>query len=277
MSSTLRYKGIDIKDFELKNFDGIRLQSKGESEGENGLSIEEHQEREFLEHKKRQKDERVLVIKKELLDSRKNQFDILPLVEHYRGIKEQAKKEHQNKVESDIAEKVSQFKERAYEEGFNKGIQEGICSNQEKLKKEVEAKLEDLAQYIEDVKSEYDDLLLSQRHKIYRLINVLTKWVILRELKNDGKYVERLLEKIILEVNTRSNLLLKVGQDNFEKIPGVLDFFENRFKGIKNTRVEVIHDNSELSKKGMILESDNGILDGTFKTQFKNLDRLLTN
>ena len=275
MSVIREQKNSKIRDFEFDSFDNAGIiKCKTDHQVKDNPLIKKYDEKEFLNCKENEKDQLSSIIKKERIDAKKNQFNILPIVEYYRGIKEQEQIEYDNKVKQVVAEKIYKYKDKAYQDAWVKGHEDGMKSMQSKLQEELKLKVDDLAKYIENIKSEHGQLLATQKQKIYKLVKTLTKWVILRELKDDGKYLERLLEKLILELNSSSNLLLKIGQENFEKISGVLEVFESKFEGIKNTRLEIIQDENELSKNGIILESDNEILDASFKTQFKNLDRI---
>ena len=267
---------FEIKDFEFENFEGTKGLEKEQktSAQKDRPVVKEYKLKGFSEHKREKKRQLGAVIKQERLYAQQTQFNVLPLVKYHRGLEEQEKREYEDKIKQSVEEKFNKCKERAHEEGLEKGKSEGFESAQSEFREEVRLQVEDIAQYIKDMKKEYEEFLISQKYKIYELVKSLTKWVILRELRDDGKYLERLLKKLILELNSKSNLLLKVSRQNIEKTPGLLEALENQFKHVKNTRVEVIHDEDVSSEKGIILESENGILDGTLKAQFKNLDKL---
>ena len=267
---------LEIKDFEFENFEGTKGLGKRQktSAQKDCPVVEEYKLKGFSEHKREKKRQLGAVIKQERLYAQQTQFNVLPLVKYHRGLEEQEKKEYEDKIKQSVEEKFNKCKERAHEEGREEGKSEGFESAQSEFREEVRLQVEDIAQYVKDMKKEYEEFLISQKYKIYELVKSLTKWVILRELRDDGKYLERLLKKLILELNSKSNLLLKVSRQNIEKTPGLLESLENEFKHVKNTRVEVIHDEGVSSEKGIILESENGILDGTLKAQFKNLDKL---
>ena len=105
----------------------------------------------------------------------------------------------------------------------------------------------------------------------YETILNLTKWVILRELKDDGEYVHRLLEKLITEIQTKSNILIQIDERSFRDMPDILEVVEERLGSLSNVRLEKDFD---IDGPGIVLESDNGIINGTLKEQFNNLDKL---
>ena len=124
--------------------------------------------------------------------------------------------------------------------------------------------------FLEELMSEKKAIIEGSKTQAYSLINKLTKWIVLKEVE-DKEYIERLLEKLILEINTKSNLLIKVNQADFEAIPDVIKKVETRLGSLSNIRVEV---GNELSGRGLVLESEVGVIDGSLKAQMKSLDKI---
>ena len=124
---------------------------------------------------------------------------------------------------------------------------------------------------INDVLAVKVSLIENQRLEIYSLIKILTKWITLKELEKDEGYLERLLNRLITEIETNDNLLIQVNKNHFEKMPKVLERVEERLGELKNVRIEVDYD---IAEQGIIIESDNGIINGSIEEQLKSLDKL---
>ena len=114
-------------------------------------------------------------------------------------------------------------------------------------------------------------IITNQKKEIYLLLRNLSKWIILKELNDDGKYIERLLEKLLLEIQARQNLLIQVNANDFAQMPEVLAHVQTRLGELKNVRIEI---DSAILTSGIIIESDNGIINATMEEQFKSLDKL---
>jgi flagellar assembly protein FliH len=54
-------------------------------------------------------------------------------------------------------------------------------------------------------------------------------------------------------------------------MPDVLAHIQGRLGELKNVRIEI---DSAIATRGMIIESDNGIINATMEEQFKSLDNL---
>jgi flagellar assembly protein FliH len=210
-------------------------------------------------------------IKVERTNAHKSQFKINSLVEEYRGFKDQEEAEFEARVQAEVELRVSAIQDDAFKAGFDEGISQGREEIFNEMRNVVDQKLDDFAQMVTDVLKTQERLLDLQKKEIYVLIRNLSKWIILRELKDDGLYIERLFEKLLVEVQARSNLLILVNENNFKEMPEVLQHVQSRLGHLANVRIEI---DSSVSASGMILESDNGIINATMEEQFRSLDKL---
>lgn len=210
-------------------------------------------------------------IKIERSHAKESQFKVNPIVEKHRGFKDQEDAEYEARVQSEVEKRVQKIQDEAYRAGFEQGVEEGREEVFNQTRHEVEAKLEDFSSMITDVLQTHETIFSKQQKDMYRLIKNLTKWITLKELDSDGKYLERLLEKLLLEIQTRNNLLIQVNINDFQKMPEVLEVVKTRLGDMKNVRVEV---DPAIQTRGMIIESDNGIINATLEEQFKGLDKL---
>lgn len=217
------------------------------------------------------KDEFQKVIKEERAHAKHSQFKINSIVEKHRGLKDQEEQEYQETVEKEVAKRISEIQDVAFKSGFEEGVNQGREEIFSEMRSVVDQKLDNFSQMVTEVLKTQDEILLLQKKEIYLLLRNLTKWIIIRELKEDGKYIERLLEKLLLEIQARNNLLIQVNPTDFVGMPEILTHVQSRLGELKNVRVEI---DSAILTSGMIVESDNGIINATMEEQFKSLDKL---
>ena len=211
------------------------------------------------------------IIKLERVLAQKSDFKFSEIVQKHRGIKEQEKQEEQETIKVKVDERLSQVRGEAFNEGIQKGAREGQDKAYTEFKTKVDAFTEKLEQMILDVRNTEEKILSNQKKNVYELIRGMVKWVILRELKDDGKYLDRLLEKLIYELNTRSNIIVQVNEKTFETMDIVLESVQKKIGSLDNVRVEII---PELEDQAIVLETENGILDASLEEQFLSLDRI---
>jgi flagellar assembly protein FliH len=211
------------------------------------------------------------IIKDERTHAKNTQFKVNPIVEKYRGLKDQEEQEYQDAVEKEVARRVAEIQDEAFKAGFDEGVNQGREEIFNEMRSAVDEKLENFSMMITEVLKTQEDILSAQKKEMYHLLRNLSKWIVLRELKEDGTYIERLLEKLLLETQARQNLLIQVNSNDFSGMPEVLSHVQARLGELKNVRVEI---DSAISSRGIIVESDNGIINATMEEQFKSLDKL---
>jgi flagellar biosynthesis/type III secretory pathway protein FliH len=82
----------------------------------------------------------------------------------------------------------------------------------------------------------------------------------------------RVLRSLSLEINTKNNLVIRVNKDYFTDMDETISYsVEKKVRPTKNVRVEADHD---LHDRGIILESENGIIDGSLVAQFNTFDKM---
>lgn len=226
---------------------------------------------EFSENEKLESPEYKKVLKIEKTQASENNFVISPIVKKYRGINKLEEEEFQRRVEDEVHRRVSLIEEDAFNKGFEEGVNQGKEEVYQQTIAATEEKLEALTEMISEALHMKAEIVENQKMEIYETIRNLTKWVILRELKDDGQYIERLLEKLIVEMQTKSNILIQVNKNHFEGMEEILAHIEQKVGTLSNVRIESDFD---INDQGIVIESENGIINGTMEQQFKNLDKL---
>lgn len=75
----------------------------------------------------------------------------------------------------------------------------------------------------------------------------------------------------MLELNARKNLIIKVGKNNFAQMPEVVSAVEQKLGQLSNVRIEIV---PEIQHPGIILESENGLIDGSLEGVFATIDKV---
>ena len=216
-------------------------------------------------------DKRDRLIRAERASAKENSFKISSVVRLHRGMEAQEAREYDERIRENVDLQVNKVKDEAFRKGYDEGIERGRREVYENMKETSEEKLEKLTEIVSLLMKEKEDVLRREKNEVYNLVKSLTKWIILRELKDDDDYVKRLIEKMISEIGANQRVLIQVGAQQFESIPEILDFIKNMIGDIDNVRVEIDYD---ISDRGIVIETENGIIKGTLEEQFTALDRL---
>ncbi len=197
-------------------------------------------------------------------------FRIDDVVRQSRGLSRQEQNDLQTKIEAEVQIRLKKAYEEAYQEGLKQGQEAGKAEAAAHFEEELQAKLTELKQTISDLQAQCQTQVTNNRQEIYEFVKRFSKWIILKEI--DPKvYLDQLLEKLILELNARKNLIIKVGREFSPEMPEIIKAVESRIGTLQNVRVEIV---PELKRPGIILESENGLIDGSLEGVFQNIDKI---
>lgn len=197
-------------------------------------------------------------------------FSISKVVREHRGLAAQEKRDFEERVQKEVQSQLEQIKAQAFEEGFAEGNNAGHEKAYAQTLVVLEDKVDELSSVLSSLQTQAHTTLEQNKANAYKMVKNLTKWVLLKEMDNQD-YLERLLEKLIYEINTKSNLIVKVNENSFNYMPEIIKKIESRLGELENIRVKV---DQVQSHAGIILESENGIVDGSIESQMAALDSL---
>ena len=204
--------------------------------------------------------------------SEKNNFEIHPITKDKRGINEQESLERDKIIKNEIEIQLENIRDEAFQEGYQEGKEKGKMDVYEQTKLEAREKLERLSDMISDVLETKITLIKKEKEQMYNLICTMVKWIILRELNNDGDYVKRLLDALSQEIESSSDILVCLDRESFESMPDFVDYAKEKLERFENVKVEVDH---ELKGKGIVIHSESEILSGTLEEQMNSLEKIL--
>lgn len=209
-------------------------------------------------------------IRKERKYAQKNNFKIDEIVRDYRGLSRQEQNDLEQKIQEEVKRRLEAAYQDAYQEGLEKGRLEGKESAESEYHELLGTKVEEFSLLVTQLQQQSDKILEKNRNEIYEFVKRFTKWIVLKEI-DEKVYLQSLLEKLILELNARKNLIVKVGKANFSQMPEVIAAVESRLGQLTNVRVEIV---PELNHPGIILDSENGLIDGSLEGVFQNIDKV---
>ncbi len=209
-------------------------------------------------------------IRSERQFAKKNNFKIDAVVSDSRGLSGQEQNDLELQIRAEVERRLKTAYEAAHKEGLEMGRAEGFAAAQAKAQSQFEKQVDEFAVSIGAVRGQAAAIVDANRAEIYEFVKRFTKWILLREI-DEKVYLETLLEKLILELNARKNLIVKVGRANFSQMPEVIAVVEGRLGQLSNVRIEIV---PELQHPGIILEAENGLIDGSLEGVFGNIDRI---
>jgi flagellar assembly protein FliH len=209
-------------------------------------------------------------VRKERTFEKQNNFRIDDQVRQLRGLSRQEETDFQKMINEEVERRLKMSQEDAYKEGLELGRKEGKEQALAEFSESLSQKVEDLALQLGEIHLQTEKIYAKNRTELQEFIKRFTKWIVMKEI-NDDVYLEKLLEKLILELNCRKNLIVKVGRANFSQMPEVVKIVEARLGQLQNVRIEIV---PQVAHPGIILESESALIDGSLEGVFKSIDKI---
>ncbi len=211
------------------------------------------------------------IIRAEREAASRAQFQMDSLVRDLRGLSAQEKDDLESRIGAEVEKKLQLMREDAYRQGLEAGRAEGAAAALDEGRAAQEAQYAEMTTLVNSVREQCAAQVEAYRNEVLEAAKRLVKWMVLKEIHADQDYLGRLLEKLILEMGQRHNLLVRANPDDFASMPGVLAELEKRLGALTNVRLEP---DPEMKGRGLVVESENGIIDGTPDAMFQTLDKL---
>jgi flagellar assembly protein FliH len=202
--------------------------------------------------------------------AKKNNFTVDAVVSDSRGLSRQEQNDFEQRIQKEVQRRFDSAYEDAYREGLEKGRTEAREAAEAEFRGQLDRHVEEFAGAVDAIRTQSAAIVNANHAEIHEFVKRFTKWIVLREI-DEKVYLEALLEKLILELNARKNLIVKVGRANFSRMPEVIAAVEGRLGQLTNVRLEIV---PELAHPGIILEAENGLIDGSLEGVFKNIDKI---
>ena len=144
-------------------------------------------------------------------------FNIAQIVREHRGIDHQARQHQKMLIEKEVKNRLVTIEEQAFKKGYDDGLKKSQQEIAEQTKNAIEEKSNTLLNLIDELSKFKQEILSVEKNSLYALIRDLVKWVTLKELQDDGKYIYRLLDKLSGEIKSKNNVVVKVDKKKLEK------------------------------------------------------------
>ncbi len=156
------------------------------------------------------------------------------------------------------------IKQQAYDEGFQKGIQNGLEQFKQEAKKSLES-LETLASSNFDIKKNIID---SATLDIVELVSAIADKVC--HIKFDNEVLHKITVDAIKELNEKENITIIVNPQLVENISSYVEDIKDEITKLES--VKIIEDNS-VSPDGVIVETLSTRLDSRISTRIAEIAR----
>ena len=185
--------------------------------------------------------------------------------------------ETENRVESQVAERVAVLRfdaeREARDEGHAEGFAEGMHLALEQYRAESDLKLNALDALVRSFEGSKNEIFAAQERFLVDLTLRTAAVVMRRELTADPEYIQRTIRTVVDEMGARESLKIWVSSAQLERVRAMRPELEASLAHLQNLQIEA---NPSLTSLDCVVETDWNRMDASFDTQVSLIhDRVL--
>lgn len=189
-------------------------------------------------------------------------FKISTLIAEQAGILRLESDAHQDKINTQVLERLKEIEERAYQEGHELGMIEGTEKAFLEAQTDLLAKLkmfEDLLKRMEDLKSR---LLIDNEAGLIQLVFHTAKKMALRDLKDNREAVLEILRNVVGEIQENERVVVRLSPEDLLFIETLQEKGGQKIESL--ARVKFVPEDN-LTSGGCVIDTEYGSVNATIE------------
>ncbi|MGE0526199.1 MAG: FliH/SctL family protein [Bdellovibrionales bacterium] len=195
-------------------------------------------------------------------------FKISELVAQQAGISQLESDAHQDKINSQVLERLKEIEEKAYQEGYELGLIDGTEKAFQETRQDLMHKLEvmeDLLKRIEELKG---DLLIENESGLIKLVYLIAKKIAMRDLEEHREAVWEILKGTVGDIQADERVVVKLSNEDLYFLETLQDKSGERIESLQ--RVKFVSDDSILPG-GCLIETEYGTVNATVEERIERV------
>ncbi len=206
-------------------------------------------------------------------DSR-GDFRVDKIVAEYVGIDELEKESQQKEIANQALKLSKEVQEKAYEEAYALGKEEGRELAYSEEKNRIESEMQQIKHLIDEIRVIKTDLLKENEKQIVNLCFYIAKRLLMKEVETNEDYIKILIKKTLEMAQSDEEVTIRVSpQDHI----WLEQHQESVFKELNLDSSTKIEEDSQIQRGGIIIETNHGVIDATFEQRLEKLESVIKN
>jgi flagellar assembly protein FliH len=197
-------------------------------------------------------------------------FQIDNLVSKQTGILDNEKKKIEKIIEERVIDKIKDIQEKAYQEAYELGLQEGKKLAFEKHNESIKNDLNEIGQLLETVRNMKKNILDQNEGLMIDFLYYICEKVVAEHVERKDTTIKEILKQVIDTMDAKENISVKLNDKDFETVKQLMQEANQESDIYKKIK---FYPTPEIEKGGCIFETDHGLVDATLK---ERLDKLWT-
>ncbi len=193
-------------------------------------------------------------------------FSMHPASKKGLGVEAEEMSHLESRINVEVEERISELRNKAIQEGFEQGRQEGKAEAEAAFAESVKPLYEQFAKLVTEFEGLKEDLYRANEQFLVQLIFQIGKQVVLDDLKVNRDYVKRLAAQLVEKTGAKENIRIKVSREDFENVEQIREYLKAQFPDLKNVQIDPSED---LLLGGCKIETDLSRMNASVESQFR--------
>ncbi len=207
-------------------------------------------------------------------ENSRGDFRVDKIVAEYVGIDELEKETQQREVAKQALDLSKEVQEKAYEEAYALGLNEGTEKAYEEEKERIELEMEHINTLIKEVKEIKTDLFKDNEKQIVKLCFYMAKRLLMKEIDVNEAYIQTLIKKSLEMAQSDEEVTIRISPQDKIWVEKHKDTVFKELNLDPSTRIE---EDNAISRGGIIIETNHGVIDATVEQRLEKLESIVDN
>ncbi len=191
---------------------------------------------------------------------RSSDFKISELIAQQAGILQLESDAHQDKINSQVLERLKEVEERGYKEGYDIGLIEGTEKAFQEAKQHLVDKMvmfERLLKRMEDLKT---IMLIDNEAALIQLVFHTAKKMALRDLKDNREAVLEILKHVVGDIQENERVTVRLSHEDLAFLETLQEKGGQHIESLKRTKLV---GEDKLTSGGCVIDTEFGSVDAS--------------
>lgn len=198
----------------------------------------------------------------------RNEFKISELVAKQVGISKLESEANEDKINERVLERLKEIQEKAYKEGYDLGLIDGVEKAYQEEKVTLQERLSNLDQFLKTMEQQKKLILIDNEAELISLVFQVAKKIALRDLAENREAVLEILKPLVEELHGDEKITVRVSSDDLYFLQTLRDKTGQAVEKLE--KIKFI-DDEKMRSGGCILETAYGSVDASVEERVERV------
>lgn len=199
-------------------------------------------------------------------------FQIDDLISKQTGIYETERKKVEEEIDIRVIEKLKDIQEKAYQEAYDLGLEEGKKLAYENHQETIKSHLSEMTVLFESLKTMKKDILNQNESLFVDLIYHIAEKVVYEHVQKNETTAVEIIKQVVDSLDVKEDISVRLNEEDHRIIQDLMKESNSEAEVFKKLK---FYSSEEIEKGGCLFETNHGLVDATLEERLNKLWTLL--